>query len=197
MGRSITRAALALVALSAAPGPLPAQRGVERGPPPYSPADVEFMTGMIPHHAQAVLIAGWAASHEAGPAVRVLCERIVVAQRDEIAFMRRWLSDRGLPVPAADATHHHGAMPPGMLTAGQLTELDRARGPEFDRLFLTYMIQHHEGAIAMVEALFGSHGAAQDDDIYLFAADVNADQTTEIDRMRTMLAAYSPGGNNP
>jgi uncharacterized protein (DUF305 family) len=183
------------VALAAGtPGGLAAQRGAERGPPPYSPADVEFITGMIPHHAQAVLIAGWAASHDAGPAVRVLCERIVVAQRDEIAFMRRWLSDRNLPVPAADATHHHGPMPPGMLTAEQLAQLDRARGREFDRLFLTFMIQHHEGAITMVEALFGSHGAAQDDDIYLFAADVHADQTTEIDRMRTMLAAYSSGG---
>jgi uncharacterized protein (DUF305 family) len=186
---------LVLVALAAGtPGGLAAQRGAERGPPPYSPADVEFITGMIPHHAQAVLIAGWAASHDAGPAVRVLCERIVVAQRDEIAFMRRWLSDRNLPVPAADATHHHGPMPPGMLTAEQLAQLDRARGREFDRLFLTFMIQHHEGAITMVEALFGSHGAAQDDDIYLFAADVHADQTTEIDRMRTMLAAYSSGG---
>jgi uncharacterized protein (DUF305 family) len=152
---------------------------------------------MIPHHAQAVLMAGWAPSHGAGPAVRILCERIVVAQRDEIAFMRQWLADRGLPVPDADATHAHGGMlMPGMLTAGQLAELDRARGPEFDRLFLRYMIQHHEGAITMVETLFGSYGAAQDEDVFKFAVDVNADQTTEIDRMQTMLAATPSGGND-
>jgi uncharacterized protein (DUF305 family) len=86
---------------------------------------------------------------------------------------------------------------PGMLTAEQLAELDRARGPAFDRLFLTYMIQHHEGALTMVATLFGEHGAAQDEDIFKFAADVNADQTTEIDRMRTMRDAQSPGGRNP
>jgi uncharacterized protein (DUF305 family) len=166
------------------------------GRPPYTAADVDFISGMIVHHAQAVLIAGWAPSHAAGPAVRVLCERIVVAQRDEIAFMQGWLRKRGEPVP--DAEHAHGGMlMPGMLTAEQLAELDRARGPAFDRLFLTYMIQHHEGALTMVATLFGEHGAAQDEDIFKFAADVNADQTTEIDRMRTMLDAQSPGGRNP
>jgi uncharacterized protein (DUF305 family) len=161
------------------------------------------MTGMIPHHAQAVLMAGWAPTHGASPAVRALCERIVVAQTDEIAFMRRWLGDRGKTVPDADAMHHtimgmdHAKLMPGMLTAEQLTQLDRARGADFDRLFLTFMIQHHQGAITMVETLFGSHGAAQDEAVFKFAADVNADQTSEIDRMSTMLAALSLGGNSP
>ena len=177
----------------------PAARArADGGRPPYTAADVHFISGMIVHHAQAVLIAGWAPTHDAGSAVRALCERIVVAQRDEIAFMQGWLGNRGEPVPAADPGHAHGGLlMPGMLTAEQLAELDRARGAEFDRLFLTYMIQHHEGAITMVATLFGENGAAQDEDIFKFAADVNADQATEIDRMRAMLDAQSSGGRNP
>jgi uncharacterized protein (DUF305 family) len=116
-----------------------------------NPADVAFMSGMIPHHAQAVLIAGWAATHTTRPDVKVLAERIVVGQRDEIALMQTWLKDRSLPVPAADATHHrmvmngmeHDMLMPGMLTAEELARLNAARGPAFDQLFLTYMIRHH------------------------------------------------------
>jgi uncharacterized protein (DUF305 family) len=163
---------------------------------PYSGADVEFMAGMIPHHAQAVLFAGWAASHGARPDIRVLCERIVIAQRDEIAFMRTWLRDRGQTVPDANATHHrmkmngveHDMLMPGMLTPEELAQLDKARGTEWDRLFLTFMIKHHEGAIAMVDTLFASYGALQDDDVYKFASDVYADQGIEIERMQKMLA---------
>ena len=167
---------------------------------PYNAADVEFMTGMIPHHAQAVLIAGWAASHGARPDVRVLCERMVVGQRDEIAWMRTWLRDRGQKVPAADATHHkmsmggvdHDMLMPGMLTPEQLKQLDKAKGRDWDRLFLTFMIRHHQGALEMVDALFDAYGALQDDDMYKFAADVHADQTIEIERMRQMLAVKEP-----
>jgi uncharacterized protein (DUF305 family) len=163
---------------------------------PYSAADVDFMAGMIPHHAQAVLIAGWAASHGARPDVRVLCERMVIAQRDEIAFMRTWLRDRGETVPAANATHHrmkmngveHDMLMPGMLSAEELAQLDKARDAEWDRLFLTLMIRHHEGAIKMVDDLFASYGALQDDDVYKLASDMYADQTTEIERMDKMLA---------
>lgn len=179
-----------------------AQAQTDSARQPYSAADVAFMTGMIPHHAQAVLMAGWAPTHDAGAAVRVLSERIVVAQTDEIEFMRTWLADRGLEPPAADALHHaimgmdHAKLMPGMLTAEQLARLDRARGTEFDRLFLEFMIQHHEGAVTMVEALFASHGAAQDDAIFKFAADVSADQTSEIERMNIMLAAMAAGGTN-
>jgi uncharacterized protein (DUF305 family) len=167
------------------------------GIPPFTDADVHFMSGMIGHHAQAVLIAGWAQSHGASPSLAGLCERIVVAQRDEISLMSRWLADRKLAIPSTDASHDmmpgmemdHSHMMPGMLTAEQLTALDKARGRDWDRMFLTDMIQHHQGAIQMVNQLFASTGAAQDDAIYKFATDVNADQTTEIDRMNSMLAA--------
>jgi uncharacterized protein (DUF305 family) len=91
----------------------------------------------------------------------------------------------------------HPMLMPGMLTPEQMSQLNRARGPEFDRLFLTYMIQHHQGAITMVEQLMGSYGAAQDDAVFKFASDVNADQTTEIDRMGLMLGAMSSGARNP
>ncbi len=175
-----------------------AQARADGGRQPYTAADVHFMSGMIPHHAQAVLMAGWAPTHGASPAVRALCERIVVAQRDEIAFMQRWLRERGETVPEADAQHAHGGMlMPGMLTAEQLAQLDRARGSEFDRRFLQFMIQHHQGAITMVEQLFSANGAAQDEDVFKFAADVNADQTTEIDRMGIMLGALSSERNPP
>jgi uncharacterized protein (DUF305 family) len=163
---------------------------------PHSPADVEFMAGMIPHHAQAVLIAGWAASHGARPDIRILCERMVVAQRDEIESMRNWLRDRGETVPDPKATHHrmkmngveHEMLMPGMLTAEELAHLDKARGSDWDRLFLAAMIRHHEGALKMVDDLFMSHGALQDDDLFKFASDVYADQTTEIEFMKKMLA---------
>jgi uncharacterized protein (DUF305 family) len=163
---------------------------------PYSASDVDFMAGMIPHHAQAVLIAGWAVSHGARPEVRVLCERMVVAQRDEIEFMRNWLRDRGEPVPAANATHHrmkmngveHDMLMPGMLSAEELSQLDKARNAEWDRLFLTFMIRHHEGAIKMVDDLFSAYGALQDDDVFKFVSDLYADQSTEIEFMQKMLA---------
>src|SRR2546426_8011198 len=166
----------------------------------YTAADVHFMAGMIGHHAQAVLMAGWAPTHAAGAPVRALCERIVVAQRDEIALMQRWLRERHLPVPDPDPRGHmmpgmdHPMLMPGMLTPEQMAELDRVRVTEFDRLFLKYMIMHHQGAITMVEELFGAYGAAQDNLVFKFATDVNADQTTEIDRMSTMLDALPSGG---
>lgn len=162
---------------------------------PYSDADVEFMAGMIPHHAQAVLFAGWAGSHGARPEIRVLCERMVIGQRDEIAFMRTWLRDRGQAVPDPNATHHrmkmngveHDMLMPGMLSPEELAQLDKARGAEWDRLFLTFMIKHHEGALKMVDDLFESHGALQDDDVYKFASDMYADQGIEIERMEKLL----------
>lgn len=170
----------------------------DSGRPAYTQADLHFMSGMIGHHAQAVLMAGWAPSHGASPAVRALCERIVVGQRDEIGLMQRWLRERHEAVPDGDASHdmmpgmQHAMLMPGMLTAEQLTQLDKARGVEFDRLFLTFMIQHHEGAIAMVETLFGAQGAAQDDLVFKFASDVHVDQITEVDRMTLMLATLAP-----
>lgn len=164
---------------------------------PPNAADVEFMTGMIPHHAQAVLIAGWAVERTSQPSVKVLSQRIIVAQKDEIAMMQLWLQDRKQPVPAADATHHvmvhegteHRMLMPGMLSDEELRRLQAASGPEFDRLYLAFMIRHHEGALTMVETLFKAYGAAQDETVFRFASDVFADQTTEIDRMQQMLAA--------
>ncbi len=164
---------------------------------PFSDADVEFMAGMIPHHAQAVVMAGWAPSHGARQDVAILCERIVVGQRDEIAMMQTWLSDRGQEVPDAASTRHkmtmngmtHEMLMPGMLTDEEMAELDRARGPEFDRLFLICMIKHHHGAIDMVDTLFKAYGAAQDETVYKFASDVYADQSIEIDKMQEMLGS--------
>ena len=166
----------------------------DSGRPPYTKADVDFISGMIGHHAQAVLMAGWAPSHGASASVQALCERIVVAQRDEIKFMQRWLRDRKEPVPDGDTSHMMMAgmdmkLMPGMLTPEQLTELDKARGTDFDRLFLKYMIQHHNGAITMVETLFASVGAVQDEDVFKFASDVHVDQITEVNRMTLMLEA--------
>ncbi|HEX9485601.1 MAG TPA: DUF305 domain-containing protein [Gemmatimonadales bacterium] len=170
-----------------------AQARAEIRQPGYTAADVRFMSGMIHHHAQAVLIAGWAPTHDASPSLRALCERIVVGQQDEITLMRRWLQARHEDVPDSNTAHammpgmEPAPMMPGMLTANQLARLDRARGPEFDRLFLTFMIQHHQGAITMVNQLFGQ-GAGEQETVFRFAADVYADQSTEIARMQKMLA---------
>jgi len=194
--------AVSLFAAAAGGGCARAPASLHPTPPglgrlPYSDADVDFMSGMIPHHAQAVIMAGWAPSHSARPDVAVLCERIVVAQRDEIAMMQTWLRDRGLEVPDATSTRHkmtmngttHEMLMPGMLTDEEMAELDHARGPEFDRLFLKGMIKHHQGAIDMVDKLFKVYGAAQDETIYKFASDVYADQSIEIDRMQEMLGS--------
>ncbi len=170
-----------------------AQAKAASGHPPYTAADVHFVAGMIGHHAQAIQMAGWAPSHGGSAAVRTLCESIVVAQNDEIAFAQRWLREHNEFVPPADPRGHvmpgmdHPMLMPGMLTPDQMAQLDAARGREFDRLFLTFMIQHHQGAITMVAQLLAAPGAAQDGPIFRFAADVNADQTTEIDRMTRML----------
>ena len=169
----------------------------DSGRPAYTAADVHFMAGMIAHHAQAVLIAGWAPTHGAGPALRALCERIVVGQRDEIAAMQRWLRERREPVPDADARGHtmpgmdHSMLMPGMLSDAQLAQLDSARGPDFDGLFLTDMIQHHRGALTMVRALVDTPRAARDGQLFQVASDISADQTAEIDRMTRMLDALS------
>jgi uncharacterized protein (DUF305 family) len=155
----------------------------------YTDADVAFMTDMIHHHAQALVMARMAPSHGASGPLRTLSERIIVGQNDEIALMQTWLRNRGKPVPdpASDAHAGHSMHMPGMLTPAELAELDAARGADWDRLFLTYMIRHHQGALTMVEQLFGSYGAAQGDDMFRIASGIAADQTAEIDRMQSML----------
>ena len=162
---------------------------------PWSDADIQFMSGMIPHHAQAVIMAGWAPTHGARSDVAILCERMVVGQTDEIRMMQQWLADRGAPVPDAKGTRmrmkmngtEHEMLMPGMLTDEEMAALDKARGPDFDRLFLLGMIKHHQGAIDMVDELMKAYGAAQDDSIYKFASDVYADQSIEIGVMKRML----------
>jgi len=199
-GTPVALAALAVLACSnsSAPQPIVApavQTPADSGQPSYTAADVQFMSGMIGHHAQAIVMGGWAPSHDASEPVRTLSERIVVAQGDEIASMQRWLRDHHEPVPDPDPRGRimpgmdHPMLMPGMLTPGQMAQLDSARGPEFDQLFLTFMIMHHQGAITMVNQLLATPGAAQDGPVFRFAADVNADQTTEIDRMTRMLDA--------
>jgi uncharacterized protein (DUF305 family) len=162
---------------------------------PYTAADIHFMSGMISHHAQAIKMAKWAPTHGASPAVIRLSERIGTSQADEIVFMQSWLRDRRQPVPEPDPAgmkmkmgdSEHVMLMPGMLTPEQMAQLDAARGKEFDKLFLTFMIQHHQGAITMVRELFGAHGAGQDESVFQFANDVEIDQEAEIARMRQML----------
>lgn len=183
------------------PAQLAAQDG---GIPPYTKADVAFMQGMISHHAQAVTMSSFAETNGASSEVRVLAGRITVAQTDEIAFMKTWLGKRKQTVPAGDMeamahAHHAGmdmsttgsgsmnGMMPGMLTTAQMDTLKSAKGSAFDWYFLTFMIQHHRGAISMVDELMGAKGAANDDDVFKFVSDVVADQSTEIDRMELML----------
>jgi uncharacterized protein (DUF305 family) len=181
---------------------------------PYVKADIDFMTGMIHHHAQAIYISRWAVANGADAAVQRLTARIINAQTDEITLMQTWLKDRGQPVPIVDtsgtvtmpaaagaAAGGHdmsahmghdmsamgGMMMPGMLSDAQLKELEAARGADYDRLFLTYMILHHRGAVTMVKQLFTADGAGQDETVFKFANDVEVDQSTEIKRMFTMM----------
>ena len=168
---------------------------------PYTKPDIDFMRGMIAHHAQALLMAGWARSHGAGLSVQTLCDRITNAQKDEINIMQTWLRDRGQPVPDAKPVPmkmtmggmEHEMLMPGMLTDDQLKQLDAAHGPEFDKLFLRFMIQHHQGAVSMVEDLIKHDGAAQDELVFKLTNDIHVDQTTEIARMRRMLAQIAFG----
>jgi len=169
----------------------------------YTAADIHFMGGMISHHAQALVMAEWASSHGASPSVQTLADRIINAQNDEITAMQKWLRDRHQPVP--DANPHgmmmnmngmtHEMLMPGMLSESQLKQLDEARSKEFDRLFLTFMIQHHRGAVTMVNELFATYGAAQDITVFKMASDVSADQTIEIERMQKMLASMIFGAS--
>jgi uncharacterized protein (DUF305 family) len=143
------------------------------------------MQHMIGHHAQALVMAAMAPTHGASDHFLRLAQKIDISQRDEIAFMKQWLNERNQAVPPDDYMAHMAM--PGMLTPEQLTQLDAARGREFERLFLRFMIRHHEGALQMVDELFDTPAAGQDSDIFRFATDVDADQRDEIYVMTTML----------
>jgi len=163
--------------------------------PPHSPADVKFMQGMIMHHGQAVEMTALIESHTENKEIRSLGARISRSQADEIEFMKRWLTARGEPLAAAmpdmpgmDMSAHQMHMHmPGMLTAKQMDALKKAKGEEFDHLFLTGMIQHHNGALIMVKDLFDTAGAGQDAELFNFASDVDSGQRAEIRIMQTML----------
>ncbi|HVI72666.1 MAG TPA: DUF305 domain-containing protein [Pyrinomonadaceae bacterium] len=159
--------------------------------PPTSPADVQFMQGMIMHHAQAVEMTALIDSHTENKNLRSLGARISRSQSDEIKFMERWLTARGEPLSHEmhGGMHMpgHQMMMPGMLTAKQMDALKKARGQQFDRLFLKGMIQHHNGALTMVKDLFNTAGAGQDAEIFNFATDVDSGQRAEIRVMETML----------
>jgi uncharacterized protein (DUF305 family) len=159
-----------------------------RQPPPYTDADIAFMQGMISHHAQAVDMVELLKTRTASDDMKKLALRIELSQADEIKMMREWLRKRGAAVPDEHAHHAHDAkLMPGMLTPDDMQRLAAAKGVEFDRLFLEFMIKHHQGALIMVRDLFSTPGAGQESDIFAFASDVDADQLIEIRRMGIML----------
>lgn len=168
----------------------------------HTEADVHFVTGMIAHHAQAVLMARLVTDRAANPSIGVLAARIINAQEDEIALMQQWLRERRRPVPeihisgttlVVHGAGDHAMHAAGMVSDADLGELGAARGATFERRFLELMIDHHRGAVSMVAELFASDGAAQDPAVFRLASDIQVDQITEIARMEQMLARYSTG----
>ena len=170
--------------------------------PPRSQADVEFMQGMIMHHAQAIEMTALIDSHTENKDLHSLGARISRSQSDEIKFMQRWLAVRGESISMSpqkmsvdhqhmddhmNMSHETVHLMPGMLTSERMEALRKAKGAEFDKLFLTGMIQHHNGALAMVKDLFDTAGAGQDAELFNFATDVDTGQRAEIRIMQGML----------
>lgn len=191
--RSIVFAALAAgVLLFSLPATSDAQHAAHHAPitvpagAPYTAADVEFMQGMIAHHAQAIHMSRMAEKHGANPRVLRLAIKIDQSQIAEIRLMQQWLEHYGQMAP--DTSSWRTMQMAGMLTEAQLAELDAATGVAFDRAFLTLMIQHHEGALQMVKDLFKTPGAGQEVDVNVFANDVVSVQTAEIGIMRQLLS---------
>jgi uncharacterized protein (DUF305 family) len=171
--------------------------------PPLSKADVQFMQGMIMHHSQAVEMTALIPSHTENKELRSLGARISSSQSDEIKFMRRWLATRGqslsmatAEMPGMDMSHERTSLMPGMLTTEQMGALRKAKGSEFDHLFLTGMIQHHGGALTMVKDLFDNAGAGQDAELFNFATDADNSQRAEIKIMQNMLETKSLQGKS-
>ena len=202
------RLAIAVLTIALGVGRTTVSAQTAPGPRGYTQADVAFTQGMILHHSQAVVMSDWAATHGARPGLVILARRIALSQRDEITMMQHWLQERHLPVPdplhmlkGGHAPTHdtstttmpgmdmdgHPMTMPGMLTAAEMRQLDAARGTAFDRLYLTGMIKHHEGALDMVATLFATPGAGQQSELSAFATDVDAGQRAEIARMQAML----------
>ena len=173
-------------------GDMKGMSGMDMGHPivipkgaPYTKADVEFMQGMIAHHAQAIVMSRMAESHGANPQVLKLSNKIDQSQVPEIRIMQGWLQRNHQFVP--DTSSWHNVVMAGMLTPEQLKELDAARGVDFDRAYLEMMIQHHAGALRMVDDLFNTSLAGQEVDVNVFANDVVTAQTTEIGIMQKLL----------
>ncbi|MEU8271767.1 DUF305 domain-containing protein [Sphaerisporangium sp. NPDC049002] len=164
---------------------------------PFTAADVLFMQGMIPHHAQALRMADLVPSRSTNRDITLIAKRIRASQEDEIGLMRRWLGDRGQTVPGTNHDHSGGGgeLMPGMLTEEQLAELKNASGTDFDRAFVQDMIAHHTGAIQMVGKLFDS-GGGQETEIFTYASHVEADQRIEIERMQKLLAQLGGPATN-
>ena len=177
----------------------------------YSEADVRFMQRMIGHHAQALEMTSLVPARSSREDMQLLAKRIEASQQHEIGLMRRWLEHRGEEAPSVSTHHeqqheqhhegagHEGMMPgmmPGMLTPEELARLSKATGAEFDRLFLQFMIRHHEGALTMVSEFFATPGAGQEPEIFSLASEIDGDQRAEIKRMRALQDAASPGANH-
>ena len=181
----------------------PAEAAIRLRPP--AQADIEFMQGMIVHHSQAVDMVDLLRTRTSNQALRTLATRISISQTDEIEYMKEWLRERNQPIaaPGGHMMHHMGGMDlskkpsgdvalmPGMLSPNQMKALAKARGPAFDRLFLTGMVQHHTGALDMVEDLFAIPGAGQDNVLFDFATDIDNTQRAEINIMKAMLPSNS------
>lgn len=206
------------VLLAASSGTLAAQAGSNPNASPDGvsivPADIQFMQGMISHHAQALAMVSLIPSRSTRQDMHLLGQRIAISQHDEIILMQHWLEDHRQTVPTVDSqfvvrmpgmpmagmsmpgmqqdSSKHWMMMPGMLTDDEMAALAKATGPAFDRLLLEGMIRHHQGALTMVSNLFHTPGAGQAPDVYAFASGVVADQTAEIARMQKMLAATPP-----
>lgn len=159
--------------------------------PRYVEADVHFMQGMISHHQQAIVMTDMVAARTQSENFRRMARRIDVSQKDEIARMTRWLQRRGEDVPSQ---HAHGPRMPGMLSEEELARLAGVGGAAFERLFLEFMIRHHEGALVMVSDLFLAEGGGEEPELFQFASHVDADQRAEIARMRSMLSTSPQGG---
>ena len=186
------------IILPGAPGQgakeLTAEEAIEIADTSYTRDDARFMRDMIPHHQQAVVMAELVEERTNNEEVKEIAGRILTAQADEIVFMTGWLTERGEEVPSPHDAHqmHTSHDMAGMASPEDLERLRGSEGVEFDRLFLTLMIAHHEGALEMVEDLLDQPGAAYDPVLFEFVNDVDKDQSSEIDQMNKMLVALSP-----
>jgi uncharacterized protein (DUF305 family) len=171
--------------------PISAAQSLAAGRSAVNPADVKFMQDMIEHHAQAVEMVELLKTRTRRAGMRLLGKRIAMSQSSEIYMMRSWLTRRGETAPDPNAHDMHGMTMTGMLSPQQMTVLAAAKGPDFDRLFLLGMIQHHRGALDMVIALSSAPDAGEDAALSDFLTNIVADQTAEIERMKELLGSYS------